>query len=684
MQRSTLRKTYELLSSMRFAISLLTVLAIASIIGTVIKQNEPYNNYLNQFGPFWFPVFEKLGLYAVYNATWFLLILGFLVLSTGACIVRQTRPMLKDMRSFREHARETSLAAFQHHALLAVSLPFDEAARFTREHLIRNGFRFRENVRDDGVLFAGRQGSWSRIGYFLAHAAILLICLGGLLDGNLPLKVQMALGGKHTTSGNQLIADIGPESRLGRDNWSFRGNVFVPEGKSSNVAVLNVKDGILLQDLPFTVSLRKFTLEHYDSGMPKRFASDVLITGADGKTYEKTIEVNKPVEVDGIMLYQASFEDGGSRLRLLARDLRVDGTPDQSVDVAVGDSLPLKRNGLDLTLELIAFRPFNVENLADPDTGAASGTLGTLEKHLGSGARSTAPKDLHNVGPSFQYKLRDNTGQAREYQTYMQPIAQDGAWYLLAGMRDTPDAPFRFMRIPVDADQKADAWFALRRVLLDPRRHDELAHRFAATALDRGDDAALRERLQETARRTLDLFARGGFESVGKFIESTIPEGERDRAAGVFIKVLEGVTWEAWQLARQDAGLPPLKNDAQYARFVRDSLNAASDSQHYGAPLLFQLDRFDEVRATVLQATRSPGKPIVYLGSLLLVLGVFAMLYIRERRLFVLVKHSGEALVALSSNRKSLDVDTAFAAHRDALATRFTPPADAPPAIEPR
>ncbi len=159
MQRSRLRKTYELLSSMRFAISLLTVLAIASVIGTVIKQNEPYNNYLNQFGPFWFPVFEKLGLYAVYNSAWFLVILGFLVLSTGACIVRQTRPMLKDMRSFREHARETSLAAFQHHARLAVALPFDDATRQIREHFRRNGFRFRENTRDDGLLFAGRQGS---------------------------------------------------------------------------------------------------------------------------------------------------------------------------------------------------------------------------------------------------------------------------------------------------------------------------------------------------------------------------------------------------------------------------------------------------------------------------------------------------------------------------------------------
>ena len=45
---------FELLSSMRFAISLLSILAIASIVGTVLKQAEPYNNYIIQFGPFWF------------------------------------------------------------------------------------------------------------------------------------------------------------------------------------------------------------------------------------------------------------------------------------------------------------------------------------------------------------------------------------------------------------------------------------------------------------------------------------------------------------------------------------------------------------------------------------------------------------------------------------------------------
>ena len=50
----------ELLSSMRFAISLLSVIAIASVIGTVVTQNEPLSNYVNQFGPFWFEIFRHI------------------------------------------------------------------------------------------------------------------------------------------------------------------------------------------------------------------------------------------------------------------------------------------------------------------------------------------------------------------------------------------------------------------------------------------------------------------------------------------------------------------------------------------------------------------------------------------------------------------------------------------------
>jgi cytochrome c biogenesis protein len=93
------KSLFDLLSSMRFAISLLSVLAIASIVGTVLKQAEPYSSDLIQFGPFWFQVFEKLGLYDVYHAGWFLLILTFLVASTSVCLWRNAPNFARAMKS---------------------------------------------------------------------------------------------------------------------------------------------------------------------------------------------------------------------------------------------------------------------------------------------------------------------------------------------------------------------------------------------------------------------------------------------------------------------------------------------------------------------------------------------------------------------------------------------------------
>src|SRR5688572_23783530 len=81
-----LRALLELVSSMRFSISLLTVICIASVIGTILKQHEPATNYVNQFGPFWAQLFLALKMNAVYSAPWFLLILAFLVTSTSLCI----------------------------------------------------------------------------------------------------------------------------------------------------------------------------------------------------------------------------------------------------------------------------------------------------------------------------------------------------------------------------------------------------------------------------------------------------------------------------------------------------------------------------------------------------------------------------------------------------------------------
>ncbi|MBU2851711.1 cytochrome c biogenesis protein ResB, partial [Acidithiobacillus ferrivorans] len=59
---SRARLVVNFLGSMRLAVSLLVLLAIASVIGTVLNQQQPYEDYALKFGPFWFDVFRDLGL----------------------------------------------------------------------------------------------------------------------------------------------------------------------------------------------------------------------------------------------------------------------------------------------------------------------------------------------------------------------------------------------------------------------------------------------------------------------------------------------------------------------------------------------------------------------------------------------------------------------------------------------
>jgi cytochrome c biogenesis protein len=109
--------------------------------------------------------------------------------------------------------------------------------------------------------------------------------------------------------------------------------------------------------------------------------------------------------------------------------------------------------------------------------------------------------------------------------------------------------------------------------------------------------------------------------------------------------------------------------DDNSLRFVRDSMNTTSDLFAYGAPVYLQLAQFDEVMASGLQLTRSPGKNMVYGGSLLLVLGVFFMFYVRERRIWLLLQpRSNSILFAMSTNRKTMDFEKEFSRHKEHLA----------------
>ncbi|PTT90451.1 cytochrome C biogenesis protein ResB [Pelomonas sp. HMWF004] len=676
---SVARDLLDLLASMRFSIALLSVICIASVIGTVVKQREPAGNYVNQFGPFWADLFGKVELYTVYSAPWFLLILAFLVVSTSLCIARNAPKIMADLRNYKEGVREQSLQAHHHKAI--GELPSNPAMALAEigQALTALGWKARVQQREHGTMIAARRGAANKIGYLAAHSSIVLICLGGLLDGDIMVKLLMWAQGKQLYSGSGLVSEVKPEYRLGTGNPSFRGNLFVPEGARAGTAVLTLPGGIVLQELPFDVELKKFSVDYYATGMPKSFASDIVIREG-GTERRATVKVNEPVIHDGIAIYQSSFEDGGSKLQLTMLPLA--GGKAVPIEGRVGDKTSLG----DQTLEFAGLRVINVENLAA--NASASGAdvrkvdLGaSLGKHLGSGAKTSTTKVLHNVGPSFSYRLRDAAGQAREYNNYMMPVELDGQKLFLAGVRDTPAENFRYLRMPADESGSLEGWLRLRQALADPALRDTAARAYAASATP-PNQPQMKSQLETTAQRALNLFAgaaaqpgdeiKGGLPALSQFIDRDVPESDRSRVSEVLLRILNGSLFELHQLARASAGLPPLAPDAATQAFMTQAVMSLSDSLYYPSPVLLQMDNYEQVQASVFQVARAPGQKLVYLGAVFLIIGVFAMLYIKERRLWVWIAPSADhgssqVRMAMSSTRESPDNATLFAQIKTAV-----------------
>src|SRR5690606_14599923 len=120
-------------------------------------------------------------------------------------------------------------------------------------------------------------------------------------------------------------AEIPEKHRLGVGNPSFRGNTLIPEGGRSDTAILPQASGVLIQELPFTIELKRFVIDFYSTGMPKLFASDVIVTDHETREqFEATIKVNEPLRYRGMAVYQSSFEDGGTRLKVNGYPMRGD------------------------------------------------------------------------------------------------------------------------------------------------------------------------------------------------------------------------------------------------------------------------------------------------------------------------------------------------------------------------
>lgn len=665
----------ELLSSMRFAISLLVFICLASIIGTVIPQGRSANAYIDMFGPFWFDVFNRFSIWHIYNNWWFLVTMAFLVTSTSLCLIRNAPKMLKEARSFREHIRTSSLQSFHHRVELETTRGVPAATASVQAWLKRQGYAVRQRNEGDAVLLAAKRGSGNRLGYIFAHASIVIICVGGLLDSELPVRLQVWLMGKTPIVENMLIADVPERGRLSIHNPSYRANVLIPEGSSRDSAVVNVDDGALVQPLPFSINLKKFIVDYYSTGMPSRFASLVEVTDPDtGEKFDATIEVNEPLHFKGVTVYQSSFDDGGSQVELVGYSLA--GPSDKSFELKsrVGQSsdVTMKSAGKELKIEVTKLRPINVEDLSAGNPSAPKPFGEHVAAVTGSAAGKTN-KNLRNIGPSVEYRVIDASGQATLFHNYMVPVELDGARVMLAGVQEPGAAGFRYLRLPVDEESSVGDFMRLRAALADPAARQLASQRLVASY---GGSAEEQRALQISAERALETFATGGLVAISNFLEKNVPEPEQRRAADIIIRLLGSSIAELRNVARERAGLPALSNAPEkmdeIADWSRLSVAALSDLALYPSPIMMTLKTFEHVQASVFQVSRTPGKITVYIGCLLLVIGVFTMFYVRDRRIWVWLRpaetsEGSRVLAAMTSQKRTLDFNREFDRFKQAL-----------------
>ncbi|MGF6148575.1 Cytochrome c biogenesis protein CcsB [Kingella potus] len=644
------RPWFAFLSSMRFAVALLCVLAVASMIGTVLQQNQAQADYIVKFGPFWARIFGFLGLYDVYASGWFVVIMLFLVLSTALCLWRNVPPFWREMRSFRLKASKRSLAAMKHSALLDKPLPPEVAVRY----FAAQGFAVKRQEREDGsVLVAAKKGAMNKWGYIFAHLAVIVICLGGLIDSNLLLKAGM-LAGKIVPDDTAVFArDFKPQSVLGAGNPSFRGNVNISEGQEADVVFLNADKGLLVQQLPFSVKLEKFHIDFYPTGMPSDFASVLAVTDkATGKTEKHTVRVNHPFTLHGVTIYQASFADGGSDVRFKAWDLADGGSSFADLSGRSMNTFPLNMGGKQqYTLELDQFSSMNVEDMERPSEKVSDG----LQDKINDVRSVRQDKKFTNIGPSIVYRLRDKAGQAVEFKNYMLPVKQEDGRFFMTGTRTGLEQQYRWLRIPADDKNSPDTFMLWRELIRDETLRRSIAARAAESAPE-----AMRGQFATAVENTMVLFARGGYLELDRFIQTAVPAAERDKMNGYFYQILYAAAEPVLDEAFKRQGRPPLADEAR-KRFLLGAMDAYTGLTEYPSPVLLQLDGFKEVRSSGLQMTKSPGASLVYLGSLLLVLGTVFMFYIREKRAWILFD-GGQIRFAMSSNRHERDLKQEFPA----------------------
>ncbi len=264
------KKLWNFFASVKLAIVTLSALAISSIAGTIILQNQSQSYYLARYGKSIAEIFFFLDIPNMYTSWWFLTLLGLLSVNLLICSIHRFplawKQITKDQTEYSPSRLKDMALSHTLHKKSRINT--EEAAQL----LSSKGFKVEQRELSEGHLIAAQQGAWSRCGVYIVHLSILVIFAGAM--------VGQFLG--------------------------FKGFMLLPESEATNMVRNTRGTGII--NLDFEIQCDFFDIEFYQNGMPKEYLSGLSILENNQKVLSQNIEVNAPLKYKGITFYQASYQ----------------------------------------------------------------------------------------------------------------------------------------------------------------------------------------------------------------------------------------------------------------------------------------------------------------------------------------------------------------------------------------
>jgi cytochrome c biogenesis protein len=271
---------YDLFRSIKLTISLLILLAILSVIGTLIAQNANRSEYIQRYGLGLYEVLNFFNLFDMYHSWWFSAILLLLVVNLISCSLQRFPGVWKQI------SREPHSSGLEDSMLK--TLPYVEKLQIPGKTEVRSTEdissqlkRWVKNPRmietEKAITLFSEKGRFSRLGVYITHLSILIILIGGIL-GSL---------------------------------FGFKGHVEIFEGETVDRIFLRIKEGEVPKPIGFSVRCDEFNITYYDLNRPekhvKEYTSHLTILENGKEVMKKTVQVNHPFHYKGLAFYQSTY-----------------------------------------------------------------------------------------------------------------------------------------------------------------------------------------------------------------------------------------------------------------------------------------------------------------------------------------------------------------------------------------